>query len=53
MPDLDRQLVFRVSPELLAALRADAAANDRSVAGTVRYHLRRQLGLTKPCEVRS
>ncbi len=32
-------------PDLLDALEADAADNGRSLSGTVRYHLRRALGM--------
>ncbi len=40
---LTEQVVIRFDDELLAAVKADAAANDRTVAATVRYYLRRAL----------
>lgn len=40
---LVEQIVVRVPAPLLAALRADATANGRTVAQTVRFHLTKRL----------
>jgi plasmid stability protein len=40
---LTTQIVVRVDDDLRAALEADAAANGRTVAQSVRFHLRRAL----------
>lgn len=42
---LHGQLVVRVTPELHDALRADATANGRTVAQSVRWHLEYALDL--------
>jgi hypothetical protein len=41
---LTTQLVFRAPAELREALERDAAENGRTVAQSIRYHLRRSLG---------
>lgn len=38
--DLTHQIVVRVTDEMHAALEADAEANGRTVAQSVRFHLR-------------
>lgn len=38
-----KQIVVRVEEDLLAALLADASDNERTLAQTVRFHLRRAL----------
>jgi hypothetical protein len=42
-PRLTKQVVVRLDSELYALLKADAAANGRTVAQTIRFHLRRLL----------
>lgn len=41
-----KQIAVRVSDDLLRDLIADAEANGRNLAQTVRFHLRRALGLS-------
>lgn len=43
MSALDRQIVVRVSPCLMEALRRDAAEHGRTVAQSARFYLRRAL----------
>ena len=44
--NLTEQLVVRVTPLMRAALEADAEANGRSVAQSIRFHLRPVIDLT-------
>lgn len=41
--EFTKQVAVRLDDELLAALAEDAAANGRTVAQSVRFHLRRAL----------
>jgi predicted HicB family RNase H-like nuclease len=41
---LTKQVVVRVEPELHAALVADARRNGRTVAQSIRFHLRTAVG---------
>lgn len=44
--ELQKQIAIRISPQLHAALRRDAAANGRTLAQTVRFHL--EVSLERP-----
>lgn len=39
-PELTRQIVVRVTDDMYQALAEDAAGNGRSIAQSVRFHLR-------------
>lgn len=42
---LERHRTFRTDPHLDGALKADAAQHGRTVAESIRLHLRRALGM--------
>ncbi|HEV2928882.1 MAG TPA: hypothetical protein VGW74_09325 [Propionibacteriaceae bacterium] len=42
-PRMPHQIIVRVDADLRAALEADAEANGRTLAQSVRFHLRRAL----------
>jgi hypothetical protein len=44
-PFNSRQVVVRVTPEMYEALWSDARANERTVSASVRWFLRRALGV--------
>lgn len=41
-PRLTKQIAVKLDDELMAQLRADAEANERSIGQTIRYLLRQQ-----------